>query len=267
MSGNDERRYAKRHADILRIVRDKGTCTIAELAELFGVSQESIRRDVKPLTEMGELFKLHGAVTLPHHLGEAPFEKRMRENAASKRAIAKLAASYINDGDSVMLDTGTTTSMLARELVAKRRLTVVTNSSDVARTLATVNDNTVYMAGGELRGDNGAAFGASAIEFVSRFSVRHAVISIGAMDAHDGAMDNKLEEAEFARIVLTCGEMSTVVTDHSKFDRTGLVKVCELDGFDRIITDKRPEGPLSAALEEAGVEVLQAPAEDLIRIA
>ena len=86
-----------------------------------------------------------------------------------------------------MLDTGTTTSYLARELRKRRDLTVVTNSSDIARTLATVNGNTVYMAGGELRGDNGAAFGHAAIDFVTRFQVRHAIISIGAMDAETGA--------------------------------------------------------------------------------
>ena len=104
-----------------------------------------------------------------------------------------------------MLDTGTTTSFLARELLGHRRLTVVTNSSDIARTLATVNGNKVYMAGGELRSDSGAAFGVSAIEFVSRFSVNHAVISAGAVDAATGVMDYDLEEAEFARMVLSRG--------------------------------------------------------------
>ena len=98
---------------------------------------------------------MHGAIGLPSVVGEAPFERRMRENADAKRAIARLVAATIHDGDSVMLDTGTTTSFLARELLSHRRLTVVTNSSDIARTLATVNGNKVYMAGGELRSDSG----------------------------------------------------------------------------------------------------------------
>jgi DeoR family glycerol-3-phosphate regulon repressor len=259
MSDQDPPRYSRRHAEILRIVREEGTATIAGLADRFGVSQESIRRDVKPLTVLGELVRLHGAVTLPHHAGEAPFQRRLRENAEAKRVIARLAADQIADGDSVMLDTGTTTSLLARELMTKRRLTVVTNSSDIARTLSTVNDNTVYMAGGELRGDNGAAFGTSAIEFVSRFRVRHAIISIGGLNPDTGAMDYNLEEAEFARIVLTCGECSTIVTDHSKFGRVGLVTVCGLEGFDRLVTDVPPVGDLLGALVEAGVEILSPP--------
>jgi DeoR family glycerol-3-phosphate regulon repressor len=258
MTGKSTPRHSKRHEEILRIVREEGTSTIAGLADRLGVSQESIRRDVRPLTEIGELFKLHGAVTLPHRVGEAPFEKRMRENAAAKQGIARLAADQISDGDSVMLDTGTTTSLLARELLAKRGLTVVTNSSDIARTLAIVNDNKVYMAGGELRGDNGAAFGASAIEFINRFRVRHAIISIGGLDPISGAMDYNLEEAEFARIALTRGELATIVTDQSKFGRSGLVSVCGLTGFDRLITDVAPVGELHAALIDAGVDIIEA---------
>src|SRR4030095_595153 len=109
--------------------------------------------------------------------GEAPFELRMRENAGAKRLIAQWVARTIQNGESIMLDTGTTTSFPARELLQHRNLTVVTNSSDIARTLATVNGNKVFMAGGELRSDSGAAFGVSAIAVVRRLSVNHAVLT------------------------------------------------------------------------------------------
>lgn len=178
--------HSKRHGEILRLLKEEGTVTIASLADRLGVSLETVRRDVKPLTGNGSVLKMHGAIGLPSMAGEAPFERRMRDNAEAKRLIARMVAATIRDGESVMLDTGTTTSFLARELLGHRRLTVVTNSSDIARTLATVNGNKVYMAGGELRSDSGAAFGASAIDFVSRFSVSHAVISIGAVDAARG---------------------------------------------------------------------------------
>ena len=163
--------HSKRHGEILRLLQEEGTVTIASLADRLGVSLETVRRDVKPLTSDGSILKMHGAMGLPSMAGEAPFERRMRENADAKRAIASMVAATIRDGKSIMLDTGTTTSFLARELLGHRRLTVVTNSSDIARTLATVNGNKVYMAGGELRSDSGGAFGVSAIEFVSRFSV------------------------------------------------------------------------------------------------
>ncbi|MEP9370560.1 DeoR/GlpR family DNA-binding transcription regulator [Mesorhizobium sp. KR1-2] len=247
--------HSKRHAEILRIVQDEGTISIADLADRLGVSLETVRRDVKPLTSDGTVMKMHGAIGLPAIVGEAPFERRMRENSEAKRAIARLVATTILDGESVMLDTGTTTSYLARELLGHRRLTVVTNSSDIARTLATVNGNRVYMAGGELRSDSGAAFGISAIEFVSRFSVNHAIISIGALDAVAGVMDYDLEEAEFARMVLSRGTRSLVVTDHTKFGRQGLVQVCGFDGFGELVTDRAPPPDIAAALAAAGTRL------------
>lgn len=241
-------RHSKRHAEILRLLGEEGTISVADLASRLDVSLETIRRDVKPLARDGAILKMHGAIGLPSFVGEAPFERRMRENAEAKRAIARAVAATIHDGESVMLDTGTTTSFLARELTGHRRLTVVTNSSDIARTLATVNGNKVYMAGGELRSDSGAAFGMAAIEFVGRFSVTHAVISVGAVDAVRGVMDYDFDEAEFARVLLTRGQRRIVVTDHSKFGRQGLVRVCGFDGFDEIVTDLPPPADIAAAL-------------------
>jgi DeoR family glycerol-3-phosphate regulon repressor len=247
--------HSKRHGEILRLLGEEGTITIASLAERLGVSPETVRRDVKPLVDDGSVLKMHGAVGLSSMVGEAPFERRMRENAEAKRLIARMVAATIRDGEAIMLDTGTTTSFLARELLGHRRLTVVTNSSDIARTLATANGNKVYMAGGELRSDSGAAFGISAIEFVSRFSVDHAVISIGAVDAAAGLTDYELEEAEFARMVLSRGQRSLIVTDHTKFGRRGLVRVCGFDGFSELATDRPPPPDIAAALSQGGARL------------
>ncbi len=241
----------KRHTQIMKLLESEGTASIAALADRLGVSQETVRRDVRPLTENGSLVRIHGAVGLAGHVGEAPFQRRMRENAAAKQAIARAVAATIHDGESVMLDTGTTTSFLARELVNRRRLTVVTNSSDIARTLATVNGNRVYMAGGELRSDSGAAFGKSAIDFISRFSVNHAIISAGAVD-ETGVMDFELEEAEFARTVLTRGERRAVITDHTKFGRRGLLTVAGFSDIGELVTDHRPPAEIAARIEADG---------------
>jgi len=247
--------HSKRHGEILRLLGEQGTVTITELADRLGVSPETVRRDVKPLTDDGVVVKMHGAIGLPSMTGEAPFERRMRENAEAKKTIARMVAATIRDGESIMLDTGTTTSFLARELLGHRRLTVVTNSSDVARTLATVNDNKVYMAGGELRSDSGAAFGISAIEFVSNFSVTHSIISTGGIDASVGVMDHDLAEAEFARMVLSRGQRSVVVTDHTKFGRLGLVRVCGLDGISELATDWPPPADIVEALAVSGTRL------------
>lgn len=250
---------SKRHQDILQFLETEGTATITALARHLDVSDETIRRDLKPLADSGAVIRLHGAVGLAGQLGEAPFQRRMRENAEAKRRIARHVAAMIADGDTLMLDTGTTTSFLARELMGHRRLTVVTNSSDIARTLATQNGNRVYMAGGELRSDSGAAFGAAAIDFIRRFRTRHAIISAGAID-ETGVMDYDLAEAEFARAVLTCGERRLVVSDATKFHARGFIAVCGFEAFDELVTDRAPPGDLHSAILEGGATIAVAQA-------
>ena len=252
----------RRQRAILATVRENGLVRIQDLARDMAVSEETIRRDVRPLVQAGELAKRHGSVSAPTAGTEAPFERRMRENALEKRAIARHVAGMIADGDSVMMDTGTTTSMLARELLGKRDLTIVTNSSDVARTLAIVNGNRVVMAGGELNGDNGAAFGRAAIEFIERFNTDFAIISIAAVSAAQGLMDYHLDEAELARAVLRQGRRRLVVTDHTKFGRSALVTVCGFDAFDELVTDREPPGEIGERLSASGVActVVAAPA-------
>ena len=241
---------SKRHGDILKLLEIDGSMAVSDLAERLGVSLETIRRDIKPLAESGAVLRMHGAVALPSALGEAPFEKRMREMSAAKKKIAECVARTITDGESLMLDTGTTTSFLARELLGHRRLTVITNSSDIARVLASVNGNRVYMAGGEIRPDSGAVFGMSAIEFIARFSVDHAIISAGAVDP-SGILDYALDEAEFARTVLSRGRRKLVVTDSSKFTRAGLIQVCAFGDISELVTDAAPPSEIAEAVRAA----------------
>lgn len=247
---------SKRHRDILNLLQQNGTLSITQLAGYLGVSLETVRRDLRPLADSHAIVRMHGAVALPSIVGEAPFERRLRDNPEAKKAIAREVASTIRDGESIMLDTGTTTSILARELLGHRRLTVITNSSDIARTLATSNENRVYMAGGELRSDNGAAFGSTAIDFISRFNVLHAVISVGAVSASSGILDFDFEEAEFGRTLLTRGDRRIAITDQSKFSRSGLVKVCDFSDLTHLVTDGPPPTDIANALEAAGVTCL-----------
>lgn len=244
-----------RLGQILGLITQHGTISVADLARALAVSEETVRRDAKMLEERGDILKLHGSLALPHQVGEAPFERRMRENAEAKRAIARRAVQLVADGDSLIIDTGTTTSIFAQELRARRGLTVVTNSSDIARTLATVNGNTVYMAGGELKADNGAAFGPTAVEFISRFKVRHTFISIAALHAVDGPMDMAFEEAEIGRMALARGENKVILTDASKFGQSALVRVCDFTDINRIVTDGAPDVALARALMKAQVSV------------
>jgi DeoR family glycerol-3-phosphate regulon repressor len=247
-------RLSKRHGRILEILDREGTVTIAELAGRLDVSSETVRRDVRPLVDRGAVVKMHGAVGLAGSAGEAPFQRRMTENADAKQRIARMAAALVRNGDSLALDTGTTTSFLSRALTRHERLEIVTNSTDIARTLAGRKGNRVHLLGGRFGADSGAVLGPETVEAMQRFRVDHAVISAGAISS-EGVMDYDPDEAAFARAVLASGRRRIVVCDSGKFGRSALVRVCALDGIDALVTEAAPSGALSTALAEAGVAV------------
>lgn len=255
-------RQSVRQAAILEQVARLGTCSVSRLAQELLVSDETIRRDIKSLAETGRVIKIHGGVALPDVLRESAFEQRLRDNADAKKAIARLAAREIANGESVMLDTGSTTAYVAYALRDHRDLTVVTNSIDIARALATRNGNRVFMAGGELRADDGAALGPSAASFVQQFRVRTAVLSIGAIDERDGLMNFDLAEAAFSRVVIERADRTLVVADASKFGRRATVKVVPWNGIDMLITDRAPPEPFARQIAEADVTVRVARDED-----
>ena len=244
-----------RHAVILNTLAQQGSCTVAGLADQLAVSDETIRRDIIVMANKGLLERVHGGAVLPDLLREPDFQKRLNHNAEAKKAIARAAANQVRNGDSLMLDTGSTTTYVARALVNHSDLMVVTNCTDIARTLATRNRNKVYLAGGEFRADDGAIFGPSAIGFVEQFQVRTAILSIGAIQLSDGFMDFHLAEAEFSRAVLNRAKHVMIVADHSKFAVQASVRVCGFNAVDSLITDRPPPLPVAKRLDEAGVMV------------
>lgn len=243
-----------RQATIMKTLGVQGACSVTELARQLAVSDETIRRDVKTMATKGLVERVHGGVTLRELFREPAFQKRMERNAESKMRIARLAAAQIRNGDSLMLDTGSTTAYVARALSDHRDLMVVTNCTEIAGRLAA--RNRVYLAGGELRADDGAVFGLSAIRFVEQYRVRFAVLSIGAIDAVDGLMDYYPEEAEFSRAVLGRASHTMIVADHSKFGTQASVRVCGLEDVGILITDRPPPPEIARRLGETGTRLL-----------
>lgn len=152
----------KRQAQILSAVRMHGSSSITDLANELNVSDETIRRNVKILANEGLLEKVRGGVMLPSEDTEQAFPLRMNEGKEAKQRIAKQVASQIKDGDSLILDNGSTTAYIAQALTSHDNLFVVTNSVVIANILAIQPGNRVFMAGGELRNYNGGAFGPAA---------------------------------------------------------------------------------------------------------
>ncbi len=254
--------YLERRQEILRLVAERQSCRVIDLAHRLQVSDETVRRDLKRMVGEGLVSRIHGSVLLADPLSEPEFHQRLIQHVEAKKRIASLAARQVRNGDSIMLDTGSTTAFVARALRDHRNLLVVTNSVDIARSLATRNGNRVYMAGGELRADDGAALGASAITFIEQFRVRLALLSIGAIDLQDGLMDYNLDEAEFSRVAMRRADRTIIVADHSKFGRRALVTVAGLDAVQMLISDRPPPPPFVARLQRSEAIVLVAAQQD-----
>jgi DeoR family transcriptional regulator, glycerol-3-phosphate regulon repressor len=245
-----------RHSKIVKALRQHGSLSVAEVAALTGVSEETIRRDAKLLEDAGSVLKLHGSLALPHNMGETNYERRMREFAPEKLAIARAAAQMVRDGDSLIIDTGTTTAFFARELRQRRNLTIITNSTEIARTLADVAGNKILLAGGEMHGDSGGTYGPTAVEFISKFRVKHAFLSITALDVEAGPMNSFLAEAEFAGMAVSCATHRVIIADSSKFGVTSFARACRWSDVEVIVTERSPTPEFFTKLRDSGTRLV-----------
>lgn len=241
--------------EVMNAVGLRGTVSVRDLAALLDVSEQTVRRVVKPMVERGEVHKLHGAITSVTSTGDAPFLTRMNVARDAKVAIAARVAQLVRDGDTVVLDTGSTTGFIAQALRGHHGLTVVTNSSFVATTLATIPGNRVHMAGVELRNHDGASFDAFAFQVIRSMKVRVAVLSASAVDPTRGPMVHEHCEAEMSAAMSAIADQRIVAVDASKFGRNALVAIGPLRAGDVVVTDQRPSAALARALRPATVLV------------
>ena len=249
---------SQRQHEIFRLVQKRGSCSISDLARELQVSGETIRRNVKQLSQEGLIVKSHGGISLPIESEEPPIMNRMLRMVEEKKRIADAVAAAIEDGDSIIIDTGSTTAFCAQALRNHTNLTVVTNSSYISNLLAPRNGNRVFMTGGELRPHDAAAFGPSVIQFLSNFHTHKSILSIGAVHKTNGCMNFELCEAEFSRAVIEHSDYVIMATDASKFSKHGLAKVCDLADIDLLVTDQKPDPKIVDQLNINEVNLLVA---------
>ncbi len=250
----------ERRRRILALLQQARQLSVPELASRLGVSQETVRRDLRRLDEQGLLRRVHGGAVPVQTTVEHPFRERLATRRAEKERIGRFAAGLFEPGDSLMIDTGSTTLLFAEALAERRGMSVVTNSIDIARTLGRANGrHDVVLIGGDFDPDTGSALGPLAIEQIGRFRVDHVVLTIGAIDATQGFMDFRLDEAMVAAAMLRQGRTLTILADHTKFDRLAFALVCGFERPLRLVTDAPPKRETQDALRRQGVELLIAP--------
>ncbi len=246
-----------RRSRILELVRARGFASLTELVEELQVSESTIRRDLDTLEESGSAKRTHGGV---FYAGTSPklphFEQRQPAQWNKKKAIARCAAQLIEDGDTILLDGGSTTYEVARLLIG-RPLQVVTNSLPVANLFATHDDTDLVLVGGYVYPRTGVSLGPYSNQVLSSLNVRRTVLSIaGATGA--GFYNSNLLLVETERAMMKAADEVIIVADSSKFGHHSLAHLCPLETVDRLVVDDAMPESWRRKIKDAGVDLILA---------
>ncbi|MEZ5752398.1 MAG: DeoR/GlpR family DNA-binding transcription regulator [Paracoccaceae bacterium] len=236
--------------EILDIARRDGRVTVDDLAARFGVTAQTIRRDLADLDVAGKLERVHGGAVLRSGTANIGYSQRSAMNAPEKQAIAEACAAEIPEGASVFLAIGTTTEAVAHALIRHAGLLVVTNNLNIANILSANPNCQVIVTGGSLRLSDGGLTGPLTEQAIRQFKVDIAVIGCSALDPEGDMMDYDIHEVGVSRTLIANARQSWLVTDHSKLSRNAPARIGSLQVMDRVFTDQ----PLPPALAARCVE-------------
>lgn len=227
-----------RQAKILELLYQKQSVQVKELRALFGVSDETIRRDFLALEEQGLLRCVRGGAVYDSPTSrEYHVNLRIQQNQQEKEAVCREAAELVKNGDSIAIAASTTALPLGEHLVQKDCLTVITNSVCLANQIANNTTNTVHLVGGIFWKKDQKNMGARAVEMFRQFRVDKAFFSVAGISQDKGIMEYTETEQELTRAVMDCARQRILLTDFSKFDVMALCKIAEMQQIDHIVTD------------------------------
>lgn len=250
--------YAEeRHDAIAELVTQRGRVAVADLAEIFDVTTETVRRDLDSLERAGLLRRVHGGAVPPNGLRERSVAERTQARAEYKERIAKAAMRLLPDsGGTILLDAGTTTARLAARLPLDRDLTVVTNSLTVAEALAGVNGIRLEMLGGRVRATTRACVGLATLAGLERLRVDVAFLGVNGFTVAGGLTTPDPDEAAVKAAMVAAARRTVVLADSTKIDRDYLVRFARTDEVSAFVTDDELDHELRDRYQAAGVEVL-----------
>ncbi|MEY8880924.1 DeoR/GlpR family DNA-binding transcription regulator [Donghicola sp. XS_ASV15] len=242
-----------RRREIAGHVTAEGEVSVDTLAEIYGVSVETIRRDLARLSEEGHVRKVHGGAKPARLHSEPSFAERMTEDTDEKRVIGQKLRSEIKPGDTLFMDTGSSTLLACEALLDLPDLTVITNSVLIAQKLYAAPRVKLFLLGGAFAGGNQQTVGAMVIEQIEKFQADHAVMTLTGLDEDAGVTFSDHHEADIARAILRRSENVMFLAHASKYGRRAGFRACDLTEIDTLLTMTPPPEPLAAALQAAGV--------------
>ncbi len=244
----------ERRKEILVKLQAERRVVVSELSQSYGVSEETIRRDLERLENEGYAIKSYGGAVLNESTNmEFSLNVRKNRNIVGKQQIAKLVSRMVHDGDSLMLDASSTAVYIARALKEKRNLVVITNSIEIIMELLDMTDWNVLSTGGASRVSSCALVGPQTDKMLKSYHVDKAFISCKGFDLHAGFTDSDVLHANNKKTMLESAKERVLVVDSSKFEETAFVSIGMLTDLTTVVTDKKPEDKWLQAFQAAGV--------------
>lgn len=249
----------ERRNRIMSLLNDSKSILVQSAAEAFGVTEETIRRDLKVLEAQGLLVRTHGgAVLSDNSKTEVSLEVRQAINIPGKDAIAKKASELINDGDTIILDASTSSLFLARHIKYKKGLTVITNAEKIVLELSGCEDMTIISTGGILRNKSLSYVGRIAENSLNNYYADKLFMSCKGFSAETGLTDSNEQESDIRKLMMKCSKKVIFLCDNTKFDKVGYVTTARLEDINIMITDTALPGKWSQSIAEAGIDIITA---------
>lgn len=246
----------QRHNEILKLLETRENLDVMTLGELLGVSAVTIRKDLRLLEEKGLLFRTHGGASRHNpYIRDRNVIEKEQLFPEEKAKIAAAAARYVAPNDSIIVASGTSMQALAKELVHKPPLTVITSSLYVSQILIQCNSIQVIQLGGVLRHSSGSVSGFQAENFLDTVVCSTLFLGADGIDLTHGITTTDLSEARLNQKMIEASESVIILADSSKFSRHGFGKICGFDVVSRIITDDKIPGKIAKQLEDMGVAI------------
>ena len=245
-----------RREEIIELIQSQGKVKVSELSEKYNISEVSIRKDLEALEAQGHLSRIHGgAVGMNKLYLNMDLTERYKTNAASKREVAELAARFIEDNDTIMMNAGTTLTYVLRALRGKKNISIVTNSVQNATEAALYPAFNVILLGGELDSKYQFTYGQDAIHQLENYHATKCMLSVDGITAESGLTLYYSNEAELARKMIECSDMAIVVADSSKIGKNVFARITDVSKTDLLVTNKSDNISELAKLRKLGVKI------------
>lgn len=253
MKGRVKIKTRTREEEILALLSERGEVTVEEISRLYSVSRVTVRSDLNSLASRGLVQRTHGGAVKADHTFHGG---RRIVNLEKKEALAKRAAAFVEDGDSILISNGTTCTLIGKYLIGKKNIHIVTNNTSLLPFASFAGTMRITLVGGEYRPETESIVGHTAAKQMKEYHVTVAFLGTDGITLEHGLTTSLPENAEILRAMCTRADRTVVVADSTKYGKKGFVRILPPSLIDVLITDSDFPGEARSALERLGVEVI-----------